>query len=99
MTDAKERHSDRQAREAATVLADIIEAGGTINVRFDKAKGGRVAVRFDNMDGAHDVRLFIAYRTAKASHPDAIRKAALAMVTQEMDGPPTVPRNSAPSGD
>lgn len=85
MKDAPERHSDRQARETASVLADIIEAGGTVNVCFDKAKGGRVAVRFDNMDGAHDVRLFIAYRTAKASHPDAIRAAALAMVSDALN--------------
>lgn len=27
MTDAQERHSDRLAREAASVLADIIEVG------------------------------------------------------------------------
>lgn len=36
MTDAPERHSDGPAREASEVLAEIVEAGGVANVRFDK---------------------------------------------------------------
>ncbi|GLQ22920.1 hypothetical protein GCM10007853_07940 [Algimonas ampicilliniresistens] len=90
MTDAPERHSDRQAREASEVLAEIVEAGGVVNVRFDKTGGARLAIRFDTIGGPHAVRLFIAYRTARELRPDALRAAAIRMVRDELERPITV---------
>ena len=80
MTEALERHSDRQAREAQSVLTEIVEAGGIVNLRYDR-DGTRLAVRFDTIDSPSAVRLFIAYRTAQQTHPDALNGAALGLLS------------------
>ena len=79
MSEYPEKHSDRKAREAHSVLSEIIEAGGIVNLRCDR-KGTRLAVRFDTIDSPSAVRLFIAYRTAQQSNPKALRDSALAML-------------------
>ena len=86
MTTGQETHSDRQRREAASVLSEIIEAGGVVNIRHDR-NGPRLAIRFDMIEGPAAVRLFIAYRTARASHPEALDAAARDMLARSFPTP------------
>ena len=85
MSAATETYAARKRAETAALLQDIVDAGGTVAVRFDKAKGARLAVRFDLIETQDAVRLFIAYRTAR---PRALQAAALAMLQGAMESTP-----------
>ena len=66
-TPNKETHKQRVERETRSLLSEIVEAGGRVNVRFDKAGSVRLAIRFDRIEGTKATPLFIRYRQADQS--------------------------------
>ena len=62
--DKTETHAQRVRREAADLLQNIIDAGGSVSVRFDTERGARVRVNLDRLNNAKAFPLFLSFRNA-----------------------------------
>lgn len=62
--DKTETHAQRVRREAADLLQNIVDAGGSVSIRFDSERGARVRVNLDRLDNAKAFPLFISFRNA-----------------------------------
>jgi len=56
--------AQRQARDNAQILNDVIEAGGRVNVRFDLKRGARVRVNLDRIEPSLALAMYLRYTNA-----------------------------------